>query len=217
MTQLTRKELIKLIEDLQQQVAKLREENERLKRSQRRQAAPFSKENPVKNPKKPGRKKGQGPFKRRQAPAATPDIVIDVQAPASCPDCGGLLDQHGIEEATTTELPEQPKPKVTQYRVAVCRCSKCGRKVRGTAPGLAADQYGATAHRFGPGLMAAAHALHYGVGVPQRKIPLVLKELTGVCVTQSAIAQDALRRSKGEVGAEYERLRDTVLPYAPNQ
>lgn len=210
LTHLTRKELIELIQDLQQQVAKLREENERLKRSQRRQAAPFSKENPVKNPKKPGRKKGEGPFNRRQAPAATPDIVIDVEAPESCPDCGGWLDQQGVEEATTTELPEQPKPKVTQYRVAVCHCSKCGKKVRGTAPGLAADQYGATAHRVGPGLMAAAHALHYSVGVPQRKIPLVLKELTGVSVTQSAIAQDALRRAKGQVGAEYERLRDTV-------
>ena len=67
--------------------------------------------------------------------------------------------------------------------------------MRGTAPGLAADQYGATAHRVGPSVMAAAHALHYGVGVPQRKVPGVLQELTGVTITQSALAQDALRLS----------------------
>ena len=61
--QLSREELVKLVLELQRQIAQLREENQRLKRSQRRQAAPFSKEKPVENPKKPGRKKGQGPFK----------------------------------------------------------------------------------------------------------------------------------------------------------
>ena len=111
---------------------------------------------------------------------------------------------------TTTDVPEQPQPEVIQYRVAVCHCRDCGKKVRGTAPGLAADQYGATAHRVGPSVMAAAHALSYGVGVPQRKVPGVLKELTGVSITQSAIAQDALRRAEREVGAEYEQPRQAV-------
>jgi transposase len=56
------------------------------------------------------------------------------------------------EIATTTDIPQQPRPVVTRYRVAVCHCSRCGKTVRGTAPGLAADQFGATAHRVGPGL-----------------------------------------------------------------
>ena len=92
----------------------------------------------------------------------------------------------------------------------VCHCRDCGKKVRGTAPGLSADQYGATAHRVGPAVMAAAHALHYSVGVPQRKVPGVLKELTGVTITQSAIAQDALRRAAREVGAHYQQLREAL-------
>lgn len=58
--------------------------------------------------------------------------------------------------------------------------------------------------------MAAAHALHYGMGVPVRKVPSILKELTGVCLTQSAITQDALRRAGGPVGAVYEDLRNGV-------
>jgi transposase len=207
---LSRDELIALVRELQRQMGQLREENERLKRSQRRQAAPFSKEKPVKDPKKPGRKKGQGPFRRRQAPVERPNVTVDATAPPCCPYCGGAVEQDGVEYATTTDVPEQPKPHVTQYRVAVCHCLDCGKKVRGTAVGLAAGQQGATAHRVGPAVMAAAHALHYGVGVPQRKVPAVLKELTGVSITQSALTQDALRRAKGEVGAEYQKLRVAI-------
>jgi transposase len=37
--------------------------------------------------------------------------------------------------------------------------------------------------------MAAAHALHYQVGIPVRKVPLVLGLLTGMELTQGAITQ----------------------------
>src|ERR1039457_5211759 len=58
----------------------------------------------------------------------------------------------------------------------------------------------------GPGVKAAAHALHYGAGVPVRKLPVVLKELTGITLTQGAMTQDALRRGEAEVGARYRQL-----------
>jgi ribosomal protein S15P/S13E len=58
--------------------------------------------------------------------------------------------------------------------------------------------------------MAAAHTLHYAVGIPVRKVPAVLRELTGVSLTQSAITQDALRRAAGPVGAAYQDLRGQV-------
>jgi hypothetical protein len=48
--------------------------------------------------------------------------------------------------------------------------------------------------------MAAAHALHYGVGIPVRKVPAVLEALTGITLTQGAITQDAMRRTQGAVG-----------------
>ena len=37
--------------------------------------------------------------------------------------------------------------------------------------------------------MAAAHVLHYGVGVPVRQVPAVLRALTGVELSQGAISQ----------------------------
>lgn len=86
--------------------------------------------------------------------------------------------------------------------------------MRGQHPDLASDQHGATAHRLGPRVKAAAHALHYGVGVPVRKVPGVLQVLTGVQVTQGALTQDALRQAQNTVGTVYEQLRAAV-PIAP--
>ena len=97
-----------------------------------------------------------------------------------------------------------------RYEVEVFRCKVCGRPVRGQHPDVAADQYGATAHRVGPRVKAAAHTLHYGLGVPVRKLPAVFRELKGVNITQGALTQDALRRAKGEVGTAYQILRAAV-------
>jgi transposase len=124
------------------------------------------------------------------------------------------LTEERVDFAYITELPPRPQPKVTRYRVWVCRCTGCGRKVRGEHPDLAPDQYGATAHRVGPLARAAAHALHYQVGIPVRPdsigVPLVLGLLTGLELTQGAITQDALRQARGPVGATYQRLRAGV-------
>ncbi|HZA23257.1 MAG TPA: IS66 family transposase, partial [Dehalococcoidia bacterium] len=128
----------------------------------------------------------------------------------SCPGCGEKLAEERVDFAYVTDLPPLPRPRVTQYRVWVCRCTGCGRKVRGAHPDLAPDQYGATAHRLGPRAMATAHALHYQVGIPVRKVPLVLGLLTGMELTQGAITQDALRRARGQVGQKYQELRAGV-------
>ena len=63
---------------------------------------------------------------------------------------------------------------------------------------------------MGRRVMAAAHVLHYGVGIPVRRVPVVLRALTGVELSQGAITQDALRRAQGAVGDAYQRLRESV-------
>jgi transposase len=199
--------------ELETTIVELRAELERLKRRQRRQAAPFSRETPAANPKRAGRKPGQGTFTYRPAPAvealSEPPIAVPVTERA-CPHCGGALVEDGMEVASITDIPARPRPVVRQYQVAVCRCQSCGRSVRGRHPDLAADQYGATAHRLGPRVLATSHALHYGQGVPQRKVPAVLEALTGARVTQGALTQDALRRADGTVGQAYQGLRKSL-------
>lgn len=224
---LRRDELLALVAELQRQVAALqqrvadltatnealRAEIDQLKRSGKRQAAPFSKGRRVSQRKRPGRKRGTGRFRYREAPPpeAVTEAPVDVPVTLeACPACGGPLEAERVDCAYRTEIPERPRPKVTEYRVQVCRCTVCGTQVRGQHPDVAPDQYGATAHRMGERVMAAAHGLHYGVGIPVRKVPLVLKLLTGVRLTQGALTQDARRRVAGAVGRAYAQLRAAV-------
>ena len=58
--------------------------------------------------------------------------------------------------------------------------------------------------------MATAHVLHYGVGIPVRKVPTVLRILTGIKLTESAIVQDAQQRVAHGVGQEYRDLRQQI-------
>ena len=120
------------------------------------------------------------------------------------------MQEHRVDFAAITDLPPQPKPRVQPYRVWVYRCPTCDTTVRAPHPDLAPDQFGATAHRMGLRIMAAAHATHYGLGVPVRKVPAVLRLYTGVQLTQSAITQDALRRVSGPIGRRYQALRDRI-------
>ena len=218
LTNLDRDALVGLILQQAATIQTLQTRIEELTRSGKRQAAPFSKGIRTENPRKPGRKPGQGPFKRRMAPTleqlAEPPIPVPLADPA-CSGCGGELAFERLEDASITDLPPIPRPRVRPFQVAVHRCSACGDTTRGHHPELAADQRGATAHRFGPRLMAAAHHLHYGLGVPVRKLPEVLRLLAGVTITQGAITQDALRQGLGPVGAKSRELADSIrhAPY----
>lgn len=213
-------------ESLREDVARIQSENDRLRqentrlrdtvdklekqlRRKARPASPFSKQKPKANPKQPGRKRGEGPFRRREAPAAAA-ATEPVDVPVNnmrCPCCGGEMKWERTDRVTNTDMPAQPQPEVNVYDVAVCVCTGCGERVRGEHPDVAPDQYGATAHRVGPRLKAMAHALHYGQGVPVRKLPAILLETTGVTLTQGAITQDALRKAAGVVGNAYREAR----------
>ena len=227
MASLSREELLALVAQLQRQVRalqaqvaqlatdnqELRVEVERLTRQSKRQATPFSKGTRTKHPTRPGRKPGQGTFSFRQAPSPEEITQLPVNVPVtreSCPGCGGKLIEQRVDFAYVTDLPPLPQPRITQYRVGVCRCTGCGRQVHGEHPDLAPDQYGATAHRLGARAKAVAHILHYQVGIPVRKVPLVLGLLTGLALTQGGITQDALRRAKGSIGQKYQELRAGV-------
>lgn len=210
---LRRDDLIRLILELQRQNEDLRKQIEELRRKDKRSAAPFSTGQRKKNPKRPGRKPGQGEFSRRPRPPASPAGGPPVDVPVEevrCPFCGGDLEPEEPEEASVTDMPVAPEPEISLFKVHVCRCRKCGRKTRGKHLDVAADQCGATAHRLGPRIKAMAHSLHYGHGVPVRRLPAILREMTGIAITQSAITQDALKQAEGSVGAAYQELRKQV-------
>src|SRR5438128_10819036 len=159
--------------------------------------------------KRSGRKAGKGPFTFRGTPSATATSEPPQPVPVTigqCPCCGGDLRYERTDDVSVTDMPERPQPEIKCYAVEVRRCEACGQRVRGQHPDVAPDQYGATAHRVGPRVKAAAHVAHYGMGVPVRKLPAILREFTGVEVTQSALTQDALRQSTGAIGDAYHQL-----------
>lgn len=207
LTGLTHEELCELIRQQAELIEQLRKQIEELRRKSHRQANPFSKNQPKANPKRPGRKAGQGVFKNRPEPPELPtDHKVQASTPDQCPHCGGEVDLEREDTATVIDIPKKPVPVVTRYAVPVCVCRKCGKTVRGKAPGLAEDQAGATAHRVGPGAKATAQVLHYDMGIPVRKVPAVMLALTGLEVTASAITQDAMKQVEGPVGAVYKEL-----------
>jgi transposase len=199
------------LEQAEEDVERLRRENEQLREELKAagRGSRRGRRKPKTDPQRPGRKRAQGRFTFRQAPANTgassePPIEVQVTV-GQCPCCGGELRYERTDEATVTDMPQAAQPEVKSYAVEVRRCERCGQRVRGQHPDVAPDQYGATAHRVGPRVKAAAHTVHYGMGVPVRKLSAILREFTGIEVTQSALTQDALKKSEGVVGNAYTR------------
>src|SRR5437899_5539597 len=204
------------LRESQEENDRLRRENEQLRKELK--AAGRGKKSQgqskrKKRRKRSGRKAGKGPFTFRGAPAAAATSEPPQPVPVTigqCPCCGGELRWERTDDVSVTDMPERPQPEVQCYAVEVRRCEACGQRVRGQHPDVAPDQYGATAHRVGLRVKAAAHAVHYGMGVPVRKVPAILREFTGVEVTQSALTQDALKKSTGVIGNAYQQLRAGV-------
>ena len=136
-------QLLAVIEPLTAENAQLRAELEQLKRSSARSAAPFSKNQRKKNPKRPGRKAGQGPFNYRAAPPEEQYTQPLAEVPVTetvCPECGGELLEAGTEIVTNTELPPLPQPEVKAYGVHLRCCARGQRKVRGRHAAVAPGQ-----------------------------------------------------------------------------
>jgi hypothetical protein len=202
-------ELEKHVVDREKQVADLEKQVRELIAKLGGRKASHSRKQRYGPHRKPGRKAGQGPFERRGEPKA--GTVTRVKVPVAhprCPKCGGAW-RHRTETASTTDAPVLC-PEVTVFEVEVCECEDCGAVVRGEHPDLPPDQRGATAHRVGIRAKAAAHALHYGIGIPRQQVPVVLRELTGVSITQSALTQDALKRAE-QLQPAVEQLRKDVV------
>lgn len=179
--------------------------------------APFSKGPRKGKHKKPGRKKGQGPFTNRRAPdASTVTERMTIEPPHCCPHCGSSeLEVDDYEDFSTTDLPE-PAPRVTAGRRAKGHCRDCGKRWRATCPDVPDNQYGATAHRLGLRLRLAAHGLHYRLGIPVHKVVEVVRVTHAIKVTQSALTQDALRSAEsGPLHDRAEQIKQG-MPDAPN-
>jgi transposase len=182
-------------ERLREANQRLRGEVEGLRRAGKRQAAPFSREDPKPAPRRAGRKPGAAhgtPAHRR--PPERVDRVVAVGLPGCCPGCGGELVAERVAPQQVEDLPE-PRPLSIRYEVHVGRCRSCGRRVQPRHPEQTSDALGAAGAQLGPRAVALATWLSKGLGVPAGKIAKLLAQL-GVGVTAGGVVQAVARAAR---------------------
>jgi transposase len=174
------------------------------RRSGKRQAAPFSKGDPVEEPAKPGRRRGDahGRHGHRMAPAGPADRELSATLPSCCPDCGGDLEFERTAEQFQVDLPP-PRPVVTKFNIGVGCCKGCGKRVQARHSEQTSDALGAASSQVGPAAKAWAAWLHYGLGLSFQKTSALLQRL-GVNVTAGAISQAAQSASTALVPVQRE-------------
>jgi len=158
----------------------------------RRQAAPFSRDEPKPDPKRPGRRPGQGRFSWRKPPPEE-DIQETIEVPLSrCPDCGGPLVDRATHEQIQIDLPEV-KPQVIRFRTESGYCPRCGKRVCSHHPDQVSGASGAAGVCLGPRAVALAADLKHRLGIPYRKIAQLFETPFGLEVTAGGLCQAEAR------------------------
>ena len=172
------------LEEAQARIATLEAE---LRRG-RRQAAPFSREEPKPDPKLPGRRPGQGQFTYRERPPAEM-IQETVEVPLeACPDCGGPLQDRATHEQVQVDLPKV-QPLITRFRTESGYCPQCRKRVRSRHPQQVSSATGAAGVSVGPRAKALAADLKHRLGIPYGKIADLFETAFRLKVTAGGLCQ----------------------------
>ena len=193
---------------LRERVQQLEADLAVLKQAGKRQATPFARRTHVAEPKRPGRKAGQGPFAHRPKPE--PEQVKETQdAPLSgCPECGGTLTDLKDHEQFGVDIPPV-QPVVTRYVTHSGYCAKCGKRVRSHRPEQTSEATGAAGVVVGPRAKALAADLKHRMGASYGKVCKVLNDAFGLKVTRSGGCQ-ADQRLAEQARPVYEELIEAL-------
>lgn len=178
----------KQIERLQQIVERQQAEIEELKRIGKRQAAPFARRHWVEQPRRPGRKRGQGKFARRELPKVvqiheTKEAKLD-----GCPECGGHLQAIRQQTQYVTDIPVV-EVQTTRFVTYSGYCPECHKRVRSQHPDQTSLATGAAGVMVGPRAKALAADLKHRLGVSYGKVSEVLNDTFGLQVSRSGWCQ----------------------------
>ena len=173
---------------LQKQLERLEAEVEALRRAGKRQATPFARRQWVEVPKKPGRKAGQGPFVRREKPAAEQVKETKVAPLQDCPQCGGQLRAIRAHEQYVADIPVV-EPTITCYVTYSGYCPDCQERVRSQHPEQTSQAAGAAGVLVGPRAKALAADLKHRLGASYGKVSEALNDAFGLQVSRSGWCQ----------------------------
>jgi transposase len=179
-------------------------------RAKKRQAAPFSKGPPKKNPKRPGRKPGAAYGKRGKRPRPEHvDITHEVPVPACCPDCGcTTFHDEQVDEVFEEDIPEV-RPKVTLFRLHSASCKGCGKRVRGRHEEQISSATHAAGVHVGPNALAKASQLNKELGLPYGKVARIFDAFFGISITRGGLCQ-AIQRVSDRVVPTYIEIIEQI-------
>jgi transposase len=187
------------------EIARLRQQLEDAQRRGKRQAAPFSKGPPKKDPNRPGRKAGTAYGLKARRPV--PDHVDETYAvplPPGCPDCGGAVIADQTVHQHQEELPPV-KPIIRRFEIELGHCVKCHRRVRGRHPLQTSDALGAAGVHLGPAALALAASLNKHYGIPFGKVRDLFRTAFSLPISRGGLSQ-ALARVAGALAPTYDAL-----------
>jgi transposase len=192
-----------------QLVISLAAQLEELRRAAKRQAAPFSKNSPTRNPKRPGRRPGAAYGRRACRPVPQRvDRVVAVGLPTGCPHCGEELVLERVACQYQEDLPPPRSSVITRYEVQIGRCRGCRRRVQPRHPEQTSDALGAAGVQVGPRAVALAAWASKGLGLPAAKVARLLGQL-GLKVSAGGVVQ-ALHRAARRATPTYQALVDGI-------
>lgn len=203
--------------ELREQNVELRAENAALRkaldeerRAGKRQAGPFSRNNPKPDPKKPGRKAGSeyGAIAHRQKPEKI-DETVEVPCPLFCSACGGKVKLEGVARQYQTDIPPV-EPTTIEFVIHYGRCTKCRRRVSGRDARQTSDATGAVGGvQIGPQAIALAAHLNKACGLSHERIMELFAQVFRLRLSRSALARAMLRLGR-KAEATYEHLKEVL-------
>jgi transposase len=203
--------LTALVAKLEARIGELEQALEKASREGKRQAAPFRKQDqPVANPKKPGRKSGRrhGPHAQRAIPPRI-DETYDVPLPSACPQCG----QRRVRETRVATQYQTEIPRTVIYRrfdVHVGVCDHCGHAVEGRHTLQTSSARGAAASQLGAGVHAALAVMNKQLGLSHGKgVKLLATMFDGLTIARGTSARSLARTAK-RCEPAYEQVRREI-------
>ena len=204
-------ELEKSIVRLQAVCDLLQTRLEQALRANKRQAAPFSKGEPKKNPKSTARPSGAAYGKHGHRPIPPDDQIdeiLEAPLPDCCPHCGGdIVEDDEVDLQFQEEIPIKPIRR--EFRIHKGTCRHCGRRVRGRHAKQTSDAVGAAASQVGPDATATIDYLNKHSGMSYGKISDVFERTYGIRLTRSACAQAVLRAGR-RLQPVYEEIKQHI-------
>ena len=176
------------IQKLQQQVEALQNKVEELERAEKRQAAPFMRRHWLEQPRRPGRKRGQGKFVHREMPQVHQIQETKTALLQGCPECGGQLRDIHTHEQYVTDIPVV-EVTTTRFVTYSGHCGHCRKRVRSRHPEQTSQATGAAGVMIGPRAKALAADLKHRLGVSYGKVSEVLNDTFGLQVSRSGWCQ----------------------------